>query len=304
MDGLEVEGLLTGPAGRVLLLVGGPDVGTGCHLLGELRRGQAVLGGVRREVARGGRGRVGVDDRHGDARAVVARGDGLRDAVAALELRSGIPARREGAGAGRQGLPVRGRRVGDRLLAPVRRARLTDPEPGGGLRLGVLVDQGHGLVEADHRLDGPEAARDLQRRLVGAQRGALDGVVRERGPERRGGLPHGPDGLDVLVVVGHVADPEALGLQPGRDGVDVRLGRGERGAVLGGGEELAVLRVAGRGHRGGQLLGGVTATVAEVDPEVDLGGLVGRADLVGGLRPGRDTARQGALAVAGCGEGR
>ena len=202
---------------------------------------------------------------HGDTAAVVAAGDGPGDTVGPLELRARIPTRREGGGRGRE-RDTRDGGIADRLLGPVGRTGLSGPSPRWRLVGGVVLHQRRGLVQSDHGLDRRQRARHRQRRVVRPQRLALNRVVGERGAERRGRLGEATHGLDVLVVVGHVADPEALGLQPRRDGVDVRPGRGERGAVLRGGEELAVLRVAGRGHRGGELLGGVTAAVARGRP--------------------------------------
>ena len=302
----------SGPARGVELLGRRVVVDARGDLLGELRGREPVVLGVPSQVGRCGRGGERVDDGHGDPPAVVAGVDRRLDAVRPLELRPGIPARRVGAGARREGGAVRGRvhratvgidRAGHDLLAPVRRARLAHPEAGRGLVRGVRTGERHRLVEPDDPLDGAQAARHHERGVVGPQLLALDGVVGEGGPERRAGLGHRSARLDVLAVVGDVADLQPLRLQPSGDTVDVGLGRGELLGVLRRGEEGPVEGVARRGDGRRVGRGRVAAPVVEVDPEVDLGVLVGRADLVGRLRPQGDTVRKGVLAVAGCGEG-
>ena len=152
-----------------------------------------------------------------------------------------------------------------------------------------MLHQRRGLVQSDHGLDAADSEFGTASGVsFDAQRLALNRVVGERGAERRGdALARATHGLDVLVVVGHVADPEALGpsATPRRLSTSDRA-RGERGAVLRGGEELAVLRVARawtpRGESGGRRR---HRGLFKIDPEVDLLVLVRTSRPCGRLAP-------------------
>ncbi len=305
VDGLDVEGLLTPPAGRAAAVAAAVvrtrRLGRGVLALGV--GAVTVVGRVGARVGLDRRRVVRVGDPDGDARAVQVGVVLVRAAV----LRAGVAAGGVGQVAALE-LRQRGVEVALRVrrqLAEVARARPRVAEAGrrGRGRGGRGLHRVRGGVEPRH---GEHGGRERGRRLDlrgRCQDGvAVVAVALDRRAERLVRLRDGARGGDVAVVRLDAGDLQAGRAQPVRDAAHGCRARLEARCVLRRAQEVVVARAARRRDRdGGTLQGGEAAAGREVDPGVDGGVGAGLAEVVGMGRPGRGGSRDGVRGSGGIG---
>jgi hypothetical protein len=241
VDRLEIERLL--PTSPKLV----PDIRPGSDrrvVLRQVRRGEAVPGGVLAEITVDRRRRERIDHRHRLARAVDAGRDRIAHPVRTSDLVGRVPAHRVG-----RRRPIGGRLVVRHLLAPVRAARPAVLERRwlreAGPDAGPHPDVGQTDEAADDALTAPPAPRGRTTEPVGACPARYPSVV--------------PSALDVALARplaathsrpgGNRAAPKTRAAQPTPPGGHIRGRRGESRPERARTEVVAVRRATRVGDR-------------------------------------------------------